>query len=97
MKWKGAVSHFLFSPLQGAGGKTATIVYLYLASLLSDKWNSPHSFIMYAFASMFPWFFLLCSLCLDGSHCSSGSLGVYKAAKLAVVEGHLMAGSNYFL
>ena len=42
---RGSFTPLLFSS-SGSMGKAATVTYRHLASLLSDKWNSPYSVIM---------------------------------------------------
>ena len=71
-------------------GKAATVTYLHLASLLSNKWNSSYSVIM-GWLHYSLGFSLLSSslMCLRGSCSSSGSPGVPVAVDLAIAEGRL--------
>ena len=72
-RWKGAVLFLLCSLLHGRGmGKTATVNYHRLASLLSNKWNSSYSVIMGWLRCSLGFFLLRSSLmCLRGSRSSS--------------------------
>ena len=83
MKWNGAA---LFSS-SGGVGKAATVTYRRLASLLSDKWNSPYSMIMGWLRCSLGFSLLRSSLmCLRGSRSRAGSPA---AVDLAVAEGYL--------
>ena len=83
-----------FTPLvfssSGGMGKAASVTYKRLASLLSEKWNSPY-FLVMGWLRCSLGFFLLCSslMCLRGSRSRSGSPVVPSAVDLVVAEGHL--------
>ena len=90
-KWNGAVLHHLCFPLQGVRvTRAATVTYKRLASLLSDKWNSPYPVVMGWLRCSLGFSLLRSSLmCLCGSRSSSGSPGVPSSVHAAVAEGHL--------
>ena len=79
-------------------GRSVTVTYRHLASLLSVKWNSPYPVIMgWLHCSL--GFSLLRSalMCLHGSQSQAGSPGVPAAVDLAVAEGHLATNDVNFL
>ena len=86
---QGSFTLLVFSSLDGMG-RAITITYRCLASLLSDKWNSPYSVIMGWLRCSLGFSLLHSSLMhLRGSQSQAGSLGVPAAVDLAVSEGHL--------
>ena len=80
-------------------GRSVTVTYRHLASLLSVKWNSPYPVIIgWLHCSL--GFSLLRSalMCLRGSRSRAGSPGVPAAVDLAVrAEGHLVTKDVNFL
>ena len=83
---RGSFTPLVFSS-SGGMGKAATVTYKRLASLLSDKWNSP---VMGWLRCSLGFSLLRSSLMhLCGSRSSSGSPGVLLSVDLAVAEGHL--------
>ena len=83
---RGSFTTLVFSS-SGGMGKAATVTYKRLASLLSDKWNSPYPVVMGWLRCSLGFSLLRSSLmCLCGSRSSSGSPGVPSSV---VAEGHL--------
>ena len=86
---RGSFTPRVFSS-SGGMGRSATVTYRRLASLLSDKWNSSYPVIMGWLRCSLS-FSLLCSalMCVRGSRSRAGGPGVPVAVDLAVAEGHL--------
>ena len=89
---RGSFTPLVFSSLGGMG-KAATVMYCRLASLLSDRWNSPYSLIMGWLHCSLGFLLRSSLMCLHGSRSSSGSPGVPAAVDL-VAEGHLATSSD---
>ena len=71
-------------------GRSATVTYRHLASLLSNKWNFPYPVIMgWLHCSLSFSLLRFALMCLCGSRSRPGSPGVPVAVDLAVTEGHL--------
>ena len=86
---RGSFTPLVFSS-SGGMGKAATVTYKHLASLLSDKWNSPYPVVMGWLRCSLGFSLLRSSLmCLRGSRSSSGSPDVPSSVDLAVAECHL--------
>ena len=86
---QGSFTPLVFSS-SGGIGRSATVTYRCLASLLSDKWNSPYPVIMGWLCCSLSFSLLRSALmCVRGSQSRAGSPGVPVAVDLAVAEGHL--------
>ena len=86
---RGSFTPLVFSS-SGGMGRSATVTYRRLASLLSDKWNSPYPVIMGWLRCSLSFSLLRSALmCVRGSRSRAGSPGVPVAVDLAVAEGHL--------
>ena len=86
---RGSFTPLVFS--SGGMGRSATVTYQRLASLLSDKWNSPYSVIMGWLRCSLSFSLLRSALmCVRGSRSRAGSPGVPVAVDLTVAEGHLV-------
>ena len=71
-------------------GKADTIIYKYLAHLLSEKWSSPYSVVMGRLHYSLGFSLLHSSvMCIKGSHSRFKRACMPPAVNLAVAEWHL--------